>query len=123
MRYRRQVIRKINVLLKQFFVKSYNDSIKTLKFIKKFFFNFKFSRENSKSSFLFESFVFKTNRFCSIIFNFVFSNFEFRNKKKKKRQLLTSFFNIINRDFLIFQIIFVLITIIESKNFYFNNEN
>ena len=82
MRYRRQIIRKINVSSKQLFIKSYDDSIKTLKFTKKFFFNFKFSRENSKNSFSFELFVFKTNCFRSIIFDFVFSNFEFRKKKK-----------------------------------------
>ena len=82
MRYRRQIIRKINVLSKQFFVKLYDDLIKTLKFTK-IFFNFKFSRENSKNSFLFELFVFKTNRFRLIIFDFVFSNFKFRNEQKK----------------------------------------
>ena len=123
MRHRRQIIRKINVLSKQFFVKLYDDSIKTLKFTKKIFFlilnsHVKIRKVCFYSSYSFSKRIVFVQSF--LISFFRISNFEMN---KKKRQLLTSFFNIINRDFLIFQIIFVSITIIESKKFYFNNKS
>ena len=123
--FRHQTIRKIDVLLKSLYVKSYDDSIKISQRTNKFFFfNFKSSRTSSNNSFFSKSFVFKTNRFRSIIFYSIFSNFEFQNDSKtKKRQSLTSFFDIINRDYFVFRVIFVSIIIIESKDFYFNNEN
>ena len=122
MRHRRQIIRKINVLSKRFFVKLYDDSIKTLKFTKKKFFFLNFYVKTRKIRFYSNYSFSKRIVFVQLflISFFRISNFEMN---KKKRQSLISFFNIINRDFLILRIIFVSITIIESKNFYFNNKN
>ena len=86
MRYRRQIIRKINVSSKQFFVKLYDDSIKTLKFTKKFFFsilNFhvKIRKIRFYSNYSFSKRIVFVQLF--LISFFRISNFEFRNKQKK----------------------------------------
>ena len=99
--FRRQAISRIDVSSKLLFVKLYDDSIKILQFT-----NF-FSIQNHHTSIRIIRFVFS---------NSISSNFEFRkNSNIKKRQSLKSFFDIINRDFFVFRITFVSITIIESK--------